>query len=524
MMRSTTTTLAHLVRERAATEPDRLAFTCQDGELRLGELWSRAQRITGAIRARGIAPEETVAVLTHLGVPTLEIWVGLAAAGITEVPLSPALKGESLAYQLRHCQARVLFVSADLADRVPAASDVPALELVVIVGEPAVEVGHACIGYEELLAEGAGHEAVLDVKPNAISTICFTSGTTGAPKGVELSHAANFKVAQDVVNEMEYTDADVLLNMFPFSHINARYTAALAALLANARVVFRRGFSASSFWDDCREHQITAFNYLGGLPSFLLNRLPAAGDRDHAVRRAYGAGVSSENNAEFARRFGVTLVEVLGSTELGTICANTLQERKLGSCGRPVAALEVQLHDEDGWPVPQGEPGEVVVRPREPHIIISRYHRNPEATAEAFRGLWFHTGDRCRMDEEGWFYFVDRVKDSIRRRGENISSWEVEQAAITHADVAEAAAVGVAMGDGEEEVMLVVVAERPIDPTAILDHCQERLPHYAVPRYVRFTDELPRNSSARVMKTELRAAGVTDDSWDRVAHGYEVVR
>lgn len=522
-MRTIYTTLAHLVRERAAADPHRLVFTCEDGELRYGALWSRAQCLSGALRTRGISPTETVAVLTHLGVATLEIWVGLAAAGIIEVPLNPALKGESLTYQLRHSRARALFVSGDLVDRVPAEEEVPDLEFVVVVGETSADFDRRRIDYEELISEAPRHEATLDVAPSAISTICFTSGTTGPPKGVELSHAANFKVAQDVVNEMEYTDTDVLLNMFPFSHINARYTAALAAMIANARVVFRRGFSASTFWDDCRSHDITAFNYLGGLPSFLLNQSPTPNDRDHAVRRAYGAGVSAENNTEFARRFGVTLVEVLGSTELGTICANTLRDRRLGSCGRPVAELEVELHDENGWPVPAGQPGEVVVRPRQPDIVITRYHRNPEATAEAFRGLWFHTGDRCRADDEGWFYFVDRVKDSIRRRGENISSWEVEQAALGHADVSEAAAVGIRLDD-EEEVMLVVVPERPIDPAAILDHCQTRLPHYAVPRFVRFVTELPRNSSARVLKSELRSAGLTTDSWDRVEHGYEVTR
>lgn len=523
-MHSIYTTLGHLVRERAATHPTRLVFTCEDGEVTYGDLWSRAQRVAGGALSRGLSPGDNAAVLTHLGVATLEIWVGLASAGVTEVPLNPALKGESLAYQLRHSRSRVLFVSADLADRVPAQDEVPDLELVVMVGDKSRDVAQPSITYEDLLSEADGQEVLLDVQPHAISTICFTSGTTGAPKGVELSHAANFKLAQDVVNAMEYTEDDVLLNMFPFSHINARYTAALAAMVSNARVVFRRGFSASTFWDDCRRNDITAFNYLGGLPSFLLNQPHAPNDREHRVRRAYGAGVSSENSTEFARRFDVTLVEVLGSTELGTICANSLQHRRLGSCGQPVAELEVQLHDEGGWPVAAGQPGEVVVRPRQPNIIISRYHRNPDATAEAFRGLWFHTGDRCRTDEDGWFYFVDRVKDSIRRRGENISSWEVEQAATSHADVAEAAAVGVALGDGEEEVLLVVVADHPIDPKAILDHCQTRLPHYAVPRYVRFASELPRNSSARVMKAELRAAGVTGDTWDRVANGYEVTR
>lgn len=522
-MTSSNTTLGHLVRDRATTHPDRLVFTCEDGEVRYGELWGRAQAIAASLADRGVVGGDVGAVMAPLGVATLETWVGLAAAGITEVPLNPALKGDSLSYQLRHSGAKVLFVAADLVDRVPRQEDVPDLQLVVVVGDPPVTSTGASVGYEALIAEAAGREVTLEVEPSAISTICFTSGTTGPPKGVELSHISNVKLAQDVVLAMDYTDADVLLNMFPFSHINARYTAALAAILVNARVVFRRGFSASTFWDECREHGVTAFNYLGGLPSFLLSKPPSPLDLEHDVRRAYGAGVSSANNAEFARRFGVTLVEVLGSTELGTITANSLHDRRLGSCGRPVPELEIELHDENGVPVEPGLPGEVVVRARVPHIIFSGYYRSPDATADAWRGGWFHTGDRCRVDEDGWFSFVDRVKDTIRRRGENISSWEVEQVALEHADVAEAAAVGATFGD-EEEVLLVVVAERALDPVALLDHCQASLPHYAVPRFVRFVDELPRNASARVMKQDLRSAGVTADTWDRTEHGYDVAR
>jgi crotonobetaine/carnitine-CoA ligase len=522
MPESVERTLVTVVAERAEHWPDRVIFNCEDGDLTYGRLWSNGVRLSNALRDRGIATGQTVGVLTELGVATLETWIGLAVAGIVEVPLNPALKGDSLAYQLKHARCAALIVSASLLDRLPVLSELPDIGLVVVIDGN--ESTDGTVHYADLLAEGDEVARPAEVASGDIAVICFTSGTTGPPKGAELSHRANIKLAEDVVTGMQYTADDVLLSMFPFSHINARYTSALAAMLANARVVFRRGFSASAFWDLCRAEGITAFNYLGGLPSFLLNQPERPNDSEHSVRRAYGAGTSSDALTAFERRFGVPLIEVLGSTEMGTICANTMSERRLGSCGKPVPALEVALLDERGWPVPPGEAGEVVIRPRQPDVIMREYHRAPEATLQAFRNLWFHTGDRCRTDEDGWFYFVDRIKDSIRRRGENISSWEIEQAAVSHPDIAEAAAVGVRFGDEEEVLLVVVAGENPPTPEELLTHCQAKLPYFAVPRFVRFATELPRNSSARVVKADIRTQGISEGTWDRTEAGYQVTR
>jgi crotonobetaine/carnitine-CoA ligase len=205
---------------------------------------------------------------------------------------------------------------------------------------------------------------------------------------------------------------------------------------------------------------------------------------------------------------------------------NTVDDFVIGSCGRAVPYYEVRIHDEEDEPVPAGTEGEIVVRSLEPHVMVEDYYRMPEATLEAFRNLWFHTGDRGRMDEDGNFYFIDRMKDCIRRRGENISSWELEKVITSMDDVAEAAVVGVPSELTEEEVLAIIVPapDRDPAPETILDEVQERMPHFAVPRYVRFVAELPKTPSHRIEKYKLRETGLTAETWDREDHGYEVRR
>jgi carnitine-CoA ligase len=244
------------------------------------------------------------------------------------------------------------------------------------------------------------------------------------------------------------------------------------------------------------------------------------------VRRAYGAPAPLTIYKDFEQRFGVQLVEVYGSTEAGTVTENTVEEFRVGSCGRPVSYYEVEIHDEHDEPCPPRVEGEIVVRPKEPHVLFEHYYRMPDETLDAFRNLWYHTGDRGWRDEDDYFYFVDRMKDAIRRRGENISSWEVEKVLTSHPSVDEVAVIGVPSELTEEEVLAVVVTKPGFEltPEELLDHGQDRLPHFAVPRYGRFTDELPKTPSQRIEKYRLRQIGLTDDTWDREAHGYEVKR
>jgi crotonobetaine/carnitine-CoA ligase len=502
-------TLPAIVEARADAEPDRPLVRFEDDVLTGAQLRENALRVAQALTALGLKPGDKCALMLDNGREAIEAWFGMTQAGIVEVPINTAFKGDLLTYMLEQAECRAIVTRPDLAERVEV--DIPAL----LVGD----------GYEAALAaaepEPTGHVP----SPHDPSVILFTSGTTGPSKGVVLSHNANFRLCRNVCEIMGYERDEVLFTAFPLFHVNAKYTTVLPALYVGGEVVMRPRFSASRFWDICREEGVTAFNFMGALLMMLHKQPPKPGDRDHLVRKAYGAPAPVTIFEAFEERFGVKLVEVYGSTELGTATGNTVHESKVGSCGVPAPHYEVEIHDADDNVVPPGTEGEICVRPKEPDVMIQEYYRMPEATLKAFRNLWFHTGDRGRMDEDGRFYFVDRMKDAIRRRGENISSWEVEKSIDAHDAVQEAAVIGVPSELTEEEVLAVVVLKpgHELTPEALLDHCQQRMAHFAVPRFVRFADELPKNPSQRIEKFKLRELGLSG-AWDRDEHGYVVQR
>jgi crotonobetaine/carnitine-CoA ligase len=375
-------------------------------------------------------------------------------------------------------------------------------------------------------AAGRDEPPGVDVGVYDPAVVLFTSGTTGPSKGALRSHRANTVLSRTGIDLMDYGPGEVLFNAFPLFHANARYNSVLTAMIVDGTVVLHDRFSVGEFWDVCRREQVTAFNYMGAVLMMLHKQPPRPDDADNPVRRAFGAPAPVEIFHDFQARFGVQLVEVYGSTELGIATMNTVDEFRLGSCGRAAPACEIEIHDEHDETCPPGVAGEIVARSRLPSAIFDEYVGMPAATVTAFRNQWFHTGDRATMDADGYVYYLDRTKDCIRRRGENISSWEVERSIAAHADVAEVAVVGVPSDLTEEEVLAVVVprAGAGLTPEQLLDHCQARLPHFAVPRYVRFVTELPKTPSQRTEKYKLREAGVTADTWDRVRAGYEVAR
>ena len=483
-----------------------------------------AGAVAAGLLALGLRTGDRVVVLTPARLASLQAWFGIAGAGLVEVPLNPA----SGALLVRHCLtqsgARVAVCAAEQVPLLAEALDgaAAALEHVVVIddgsaGEAALPDGVATSAFADLL----GHLPVdlPPVDPTSTAVILYTSGTTGPPKGALLSHRANVNLAMHTVELMGYTADDHLYSVFPLYHSNARYCSVMAGLEAGARVLLHRRFTASGFWEICRRQGITAFNYQGAMMSILHKQPPRADDRDNPVRAAFGAPCPPEIFESVEQRFDVRLTEIYGSTEVSLVCEMPPQRRRIGTAGRESPIYHLAVVDEWDRPVPAGTAGEIVARPKRPGWMFDGYESDAAATVESWRNLWFHTGDRGALDDDGYLTFLDRVKDTVRRRGENVSTWEVERVVAEHESVAQVAAYGVASELSEEEVMVAVVPApgATVDPEQLLAHCHGRLTSFATPRYVRVVAALPLTPSQRVEKYRLRAEGVTVDAFDREA-------
>ncbi|WP_166392257.1 AMP-binding protein [Nocardioides ochotonae] len=480
-----------------------------------------ASCVAAGLLSLGLAPGDRVAVLTPASGASLQAWFGIARAGLVEVPLNPAAGSVVLAHCLAQARARAVICAPDLVPLLAEALPGSSVEhLVLLAGEQGERLdglpeGLRTTPFAEVLAADA--VALPPVDPGQTAVILYTSGTTGPPKGVRLSHRANVNLARHTVELMGYTAQDRLYSVFPLYHSNARYCSVMAGLEAGARVLLHRRFTASRFWDICREHGITAFNYQGAMVSILHKQPARPDDRANPVRVAFGAPCPAEIFAAFEERFDVRLTEIYGSTEVSLVCEMPPERRRIGTAGQESPLYQVAVVDELDRPVPAGTPGQVVARPKNPGWMFDGYDHNAEASVEAWRNLWFHTGDRGVLDADGYLTFLDRMKDTVRRRGENISTWEVERVLTDHPDVAQVAAYGVDSDLSEEEVMVAVVPAPGTapSPASLVEHCRGRLTAFAVPRFIRTVDALPLTPSQRVEKYKLRAEGATPDTYDR---------
>lgn len=517
-------TISTLLAKRAREQPSRCFVRFDRGiQLSYTELDAAVSGIAAGLQGLGLQPGERVAIMLHNEPGYLQTWIALARIGLVEVPVSPALRGTLLAGQLRRSQARAIVTDAESLPLLMAVRDqLPDLDHVIITSGTGMDGAPdaAIHSLDRLRQTDISRLVPVEADDSQVSGIMFTSGTTGLPKGVVQPHSAGLQLARDTVELMDYGRDDVLYTAFPLIHVNAKYATVLAAMLADASVILHRRFRASDFWNICQAEGVTAFNFMGAVLMMLAKQAPGPADRKHRVRAALGALVPPGMHDLFRDRFGVGLVEVYGSTELGIAASTQKAGTPPGSFGKARPHFELEVHDETGQPCRPGVAGELVVRPRRQGVMFSEYHDMPEATLEAFEDLWFHTGDRVRADADGNLFFVDRLKDSIRRRGENISSWEVEQAIGLIDGVAEVAAIGVPSELSEEEVMVFIVLKpgSALQPFQVALHCSEHLPAYAVPRFVRFIDALPKNASQRVLKADLREVGVDEHAWDRTKH------
>lgn len=490
------------------------------GDLTYAEVRRRSTGLAHGLAGLGVRRGELVPVLMPNGPAFAITWLALSRLGAVSTLLNTAFRGPSLAHALNISGADTVIAQDDLVSNLATVADeLTHLRRLIVVGDigaipnvPGVEIiDHAGLCTDDETAIPVAHQ-VTDP-----AMVLFTSGTTGPSKGCVLSHCYAVRQAQLMIENLQIRSEDVLYCPFPMFHIDATVLTVIPAMLLGTTAAIGERFSASGFWDEIRRTGATVFDFMGATLTMLHKRPRLADDLDNPARLGWGVPVPGFA-ADFEERFGVHLVELYGSTDAGIPIYHPVDEpRRAGSCGRAIPHYDVRLCDEGGSEVPVGEVGEILVRPNEPSLMSDGYYGMPEATLQSRRDLWFHTGDLARRDSDGYFYFVGRRTDSIRRRGENISAFEVDEVVKLHPAVLDAASFGVPSELTEEDVMVAVVP-RPgheLDPQQLIDFCASRMAGHMVPRYVEILESLPRTPTEKVEKAWLRERGVTPSTWDR---------
>lgn len=517
--------LRYLLDRWANERPDQPHVVFADGaEWTFAELRDKVRTKAAGLRAMGIEQGEHVAVWLPNGPDALIAFYAINYIGAVFVPFNTAYRGQLLQHVIANSGARVLLVHPDLVPRLHEIDLGRVERLVVTTGIEVPEAPRPIQRFDELA--GAADETLelaRPIEPWDIQSIIYTSGTTGPSKGVLSSYLHMFTNAGPESWPM-VDENDRYMCVAPIFHIGGMGPP-FVMLARGASVAMIDNFSTEDFWAVAKATQSTVVFLLGVMATFLLKAEPRPDDRDHTVKKAFMVPLTGDAPA-FTERFGVDIYTIFNMTEISSPIVSEANPTKIGTCGRVRDGVDVRLVDRNDCEVPIGEIGEMLVRTDRPWAMNSGYNANPEATAEAWRNGWFHTGDAFRRDEDGYFYFVDRVKDAIRRRGENISSFEVEADVCSHPAVREAAAVAVPSEFSEDEVMVIVapVPGQKLEPRQLAEFLIDTMPYFMVPRYIRILDELPKTPSAKVMKADLRKEGVTSDTWDREAAGLRVRR
>jgi crotonobetaine/carnitine-CoA ligase len=478
-----------------------------------------AARFAGALRACGIQSGDRVALICSNRIEFLEVVLGCAWLGVVAVPINVASRGAQLQHVLSNCGARLLVMEAAYTENLALLEPGElAIEAIWLIGETAdVRLGKVAATQKP---QGGEHIAPAPVAPADLGFILYTSGTTGPSKGVCCPHAQYFWWAVNTASLLQLRPGDVLCTSLPLFHTNALNTF-YQALVTGGCVHYEKRFSASGFFPSLVSSRATVTYLLGAMVPILLSRPVSPDETAHQVRIALAPGVPAQFHQEFTQRTGIRLIDGWGSTETNFVLGTTIDRQQPGLMGTAFEGFAARVVDGEGRDAEDGTAGELLVRSDEPLAFASGYFRAPEKTAEAWREGWFHTGDRVVRHADGYFRFVDRLKDAIRRRGENISSFEVEQVLLSHEAVANAAAFPVRSALAEDEVMAAVVLHpgRTLSEAELAAYCEPRLPYFAVPRYLEFMTDLPSTENGKVQKYKLRERGVTEKTWDREAAG-----
>lgn len=505
-------TVPGLLLRRAQKAPEAPLLRCgpirRDGR----QMVEAVARAGGVLLEQGIRPGDHVALMCANRIELLDFILGCTWIGAVAVPINTAARGKQLHHILANSKSSLLILESPLLEHVNRLPHIPELRQIWLVDEPAENVDTR---YPIAALPSASQEAEpATVAPGDTAAILYTSGTTGVSKGVQCPHGQFYWWGVNVSRQLGITSADVLYTCLPLFHTNA-LNAFSQALVSGAEYVLGPRFSASRFWSDAEKAGATFTYLLGAMVSILTSKPPVPADRTHRITAALAPATPAGLLKEFRERFGVTLIDGYGSTETNSIVAASRSEQRPGYMGKVQPGFTARVVDEYGLDVPAGEPGELLLRSDQPHAFATGYYQMPEATVLAWKDLWFHTGDRVVIENDGWLRFVDRIKDVIRRRGENISSAEVEQVLREHPSVSDVAVYAVDSELGEDEVMAAIVPKGTIDFDEIARFCEPRLASYAIPRFMLARESLPRTENGKVRKAALREEGKEAAQWDR---------
>ncbi|WP_433996217.1 ATP-dependent acyl-CoA ligase [Bradyrhizobium jicamae] len=516
--------LSTILTRQAARYGDRVLLVSGETRWTYAETADIAAASARTLHDAGIRPGDRVALMCSNRPEFLQVYLGCAWLGAIVVPVNTALRGFQLSHILRNSQPSLLVVEAPMLGAFDTVeSDVALPALTWIIGDIA-EVADAKRRLMPLPSLGAKLEAGA-TRPGDTVAILYTSGTTGPAKGVCCPQAQLYWWGVYSARALGIREGDVLFTTLPLFHTNA-LNAFYQAILNGCTYVLESKFSASGFWSAAKRHEATVAYLLGAMATMLLAQPKGIDDSAHRVRVALGGGVPAQIHAPFLERFGVPLVDGYGSTETNFVFAGTIPADRPGTMGYLADGVEARIVDADDSVLPDGQAGELVLRPREPFAFATGYFGMAEKTVEAWKNLWFHSGDRVVRDADGHYRFIDRMKDSIRRRGENVSSWEVEQVLMAHPAVEACAIYPLPSELGEDEVAAAIKLEagQALEAIDIVRHCEGKMAYFAIPRYVRFLSQMPLTENGKIKKGSLRDAGVTGDTWDRDKAGYRVKR
>ncbi len=512
---------AHILRKQAQRMGEQAFVTCGDANITYAEADHRADRVAAAFHALGIVKGDRVALLLNNRLEYLDLWFGLSRIGAIQLPLNTAYKNVQLLHTLKRAPVAALVVEDALLPELESVTDqIHGLKTLVVLGATKPRCKHNYLFYKDILSSGHPAAPAIPVSGADVGAIMNTSGTTGPSKGVLLSHAQQYILGRNIANDMALTENDVYYNFFPLFHNTAQAMITLPVLLTGAKMVLIDKFSATRFWPDVRAHGCTAFYYIGEILRILVKSTSAADGTATRLRIGWGIGASAADFSAFHSRHRVAMRSGYGSTEGNVGVYLPHDNPNLASVGRPLDGFEVRIAGEDNDSLPPGKTGEILVRASEPCTTMLGYDGDPAATIAAWKDLWFHTGDSGYLDAEGNLFFVGRVKDGIRVRGENVSAFEIEEVIAQVHGVVEVAAIAVPCELGGDDIKVVVTigTGAKLDAGVLIAHAQQHLPKFAVPRYVEFVTALPKTETNKVRKNVLRETPFTPGTWDRLAH------